>query len=131
MGAISDAISSVLSEIPLSAVLRERLELAKDRVQILEDDKVRLQEENAGLVDRVRTLERQIAEHAISEEFVEHHGALFKRRRSGGYHECVYCPSCRSPMSSLQDVLPFSCKCGQSVNFTGNDLERVMGELEQ
>lgn len=32
------------------------------------------------------------------DEFIEYEGALFKKKRGGGYHEVVFCPLCRAPM---------------------------------
>lgn len=130
MGAIADILSALLGDVSVTAVQRERLALAKDRVEVLEQENVRVVKENDRLKRRNTELEAEIAEGAKSKEFVEHRGAMFKRKSGGGYHQAVYCPSCFLPMSSLQGVLPYHCSCSVAVDFTGNDLKGVMLELE-
>ena len=66
----------------------------------------------------------------MSEEFVEHEGALFKRRPEGGYHRGVYCPTCRNSISSLVEMLYFYCpQCNWRADFTGQQLPDVMERL--
>jgi hypothetical protein len=66
-------------------------------------------------------------------EFVEHRGAIFKRKPNGGYFDDVLCRGCHNPMVSLMDEGPFRCQpCGISVNFNGHDLHRkILAELPQ
>src|SRR3990167_9915937 len=115
MGKILD----LLAEIPTSAVLRERLGLIRDQAQMLENQVAQLHQENAELERRCAEMQSQLEAQAVAEEFVEHHGALFKRKPTGGYHDAVYCPVCHGPMSSLQGMLPYTCRCGVAVDFNG------------
>jgi ribosomal protein L37AE/L43A len=63
-------------------------------------------------------------------EFVEHYGAMFKRKPGGGYHHAVYCPDCKGPMVSRGNLLPFNCaKCKRTLNFAGEKLQQVLAEL--
>ncbi len=124
-----DAIDRLITERGSAAVLREHLALIRTQAQALERQVGELQQETARQKRRITELEQHIADSAPSEKFVEHHGALFKRKSQGGYHQAVYCPSCQGPMSSLQRVLPYHCDCGVSVDFTGAQLSSVMRDL--
>lgn len=56
-----------------------------------------------------------------SEQFKEYKGAFFKRKNGGGYHEAVYCGTCKSPTAPegkvgfLDDR--FICQCGWKSSF--------------
>src|ERR1017187_9156779 len=81
-------ILDLLAGIPINAV--QRLQL-----QTFENEVTKLEKENADLKKRVSQLESELAAKTRLEEFVEHHGALFKRKPGGGYHSAVYCPRCK------------------------------------
>jgi hypothetical protein len=132
MGTVTDLLTKLITEAPLSAVLRERIELAKEQAQALEREVARLREENRTQKLRLEELDGTVASSVTAGQFVEHRGALFKRRASGGYHDAVFCPSCQCPMSSLEGRLPYNCsRCHILVDFIGADLKRVMKELEE
>ncbi|MCA9163744.1 MAG: hypothetical protein KDA62_12220, partial [Planctomycetales bacterium] len=62
-------------------------------------------------------------QHANSErnQFVEHHGAHFKKDGRGGYHSAVYCGICKSPSATETGRNPrdvFRCTCGWQSSFT-------------
>lgn len=111
-------------------ILDQRLAMAKDLFEAVS-------KENEALKQRVREAEAEASEakdellaKSMAEQYVEHHGALFKPLPGGGYHECVYCPRCHGPMSSLGGHIPFRCGlCACSVNFCGKELQRVMATL--
>lgn len=54
-------------------------------------------------------------------KYTEHRGAYFKPKKSGGYHQTVYCGVCKSPTaihSKAQFLdLQFTCKCGWVSSF--------------
>ena len=56
-----------------------------------------------------------------SEQFIEYRGAFFKRKSGGGYHQAVYCGSCKLPTAIASKIQfldePFICKCGWKSNF--------------
>ena len=117
------SIVELIADIPTNAVLRLR-------AQALEKKVGELEAENAKLVKRVADLERQVLSSASHTEFVEHRGALFKRKQGGGYSDQPYCFVCKKPMSSHLDMLPFICFCGYSVGFSDADLRDVMRGLQ-
>lgn len=117
-------------EIPLSVDGTERARTSKERIAALERELMALKRETGALRQLVGDLERKVASALSSEEFVEYRGALFKRRMSGGFHETVYCPSCRQPMRSPQNELNFNCRtCQTWVNIKGHELPEVMEKL--
>jgi hypothetical protein len=64
------------------------------------------------------------------DEFVEARGALFKRKPGGGYHEVVYCPSCKMPLSSFGGEFPYVCdKCQVCLDFFLKDVPTILKEL--
>jgi hypothetical protein len=124
-------ILELLSDIPTNAVLRERLALIREQAEIQERKLGEARNENAKLKERVATLEKTLSAQTAREEFVEHRGALFKRKAEGGYHRAVFCPKCHGPMASPMRSAPYFCQCGTFVDFTGRQLESVMRELPQ
>lgn len=127
---LMDMIERAINEHGSAAILRERILLIREQAQLTEAENVRLREENQCLQRRVLELEAQVNARRQQDEYVECRGALFKRKPTGGFHEAVYCPQCRLPMSSLQDVIPFRCgNCKVSMNFTGRELQAVLQEL--
>ena len=54
-------------------------------------------------------------------KYTEHRGAYFKPKKGGGYHQAVYCGSCKTP-TSYEGEIPindkkFKCKCGWVSSF--------------
>jgi hypothetical protein len=87
-------------------------------------------EEVAHLNAKIQQLEKENATFKKT-EFVEHHGALFKRLPNGGYHEAVYCPKCKISASLIHDSMPYSCYCGWASNFSPNELLMIRATLHQ
>lgn len=132
MGIISD-IREALKEIPLSDILRERLTSAERTIEQLEKENVNLKQENARLKEQNNKFVEQLAQFRISrDEFVEARGALFKRKIGGGYHETVYCPGCKMPLSSFGGDFPYSCdRCKIYLDFFLNDVPNILKGLPQ
>jgi hypothetical protein len=62
--------------------------------------------------------------------FIEHRGALFRRRVAAECRTSVYCLSCRGPMTSLMGREPYQCRnCGVKLDFSALQLETVLSEL--
>lgn len=129
MGLLQE-LQNLITEHGSASILRERLSLFVDKVSELEKKNRALQESLSSLHVENAQLRKQLEEKAALEKFTEHRGALFKRKASGGYDNCVFCPSCHMPMFSLEGVTPFHCgKCGTTLNFCGDDLREVLSEL--
>ena len=123
-----EAINKLISEHGSASILRERLEFLGEQAQALEKKVAELEAENAKLKKCVSHLESELATKTWTEEFVEHRGALFKRKPGGGYHLAVYCPTCKKSCSS-NHTLPYDCSCGWSADFAGWQLQSVINEL--
>ena len=121
----------LLSNIPTVPVLKERIALIREQAQALEKQIEKLESEVAALKKQNAELHAQLAAKSRAEEFVEHRGALFKRKPEGGYHLAVYCPICHKPTGAIDDQIPFACTnhCGWMGSFTPRDLLKIIAEL--
>lgn len=129
MGLITE-FQNLINEHGSSSVLRERLELLKDKVAQLEEERSDLKEALADLHMENAKLRKQIKEQTEAEEFTKHRGALFKRNSSGGYDPTVHCSRCRRPLGSIGGVGNYNCKpCQIMVDFSGQDLPRILKDL--
>jgi len=84
--------------------------------------KIILEKEKAKIV----SLNRQI----LNAKFIEHRGAKFKRKPSGGYEHLVYCPACEVEMGSLGGEKPYVCgKCHHFTAFSLREITSVLKEI--
>ena len=131
LGGIGRALGEMLKEVPLSAVLKERLALVQDQLSFASDEKAKLQEELAQAKEEIARLRQQVAAQAVAEEFVEEQGALFKRKPGGGYHEVVYCPWCRFATKPEPSFDMFRCApCKWHSPFAPIELKTILARLE-
>jgi len=130
MGLFADT-ERLITEHGSAAILRERLALIADQAKAQE-------KQLADALHRITQLEQENAQlrakvtaRARADEFVEHRGALFKRKPDGSYHHAVYCPICHKPTGSLIDEMVYSCteSCGWVGTFTPRELSTVMSGL--
>ena len=129
---IKKNIKSVFLDLPSSLVLKERVVHLNDRLGMLQKRVTELEQENARMKQEHHKMAAEIEKFSVKEEFVEHRGALFKRKPGGGYRLNVYCPSCHRPTASLHNLAAFSCsKCYWHATFTGKQLESIMAELPE
>jgi hypothetical protein len=106
------------------ALLRTKLDFLSERVQLLEQDNLRLR-------THCSELEAQCASSAT---LVEKRGALFRRLADGGFDETPYCPVCHQSMWCFQDTFPYECSdgsCGHKANFKGRQLAHVLASLAE
>jgi hypothetical protein len=82
------------------------------------------------LKDQIRQLQNEINDSKVG-EFVEHDGALFKRKPEGGYHRVVYCPHCERSAEpiSIATALYLCYYCGWRADFTGIALDDIIARL--
>ena len=130
MGLFSD-IQTLITEHGSAAILRERIALLADQAKALEKQVEDLKAENAELKQRNSELHRKLTAKTLADEFVEHRGALFKRKPDGSYHLAVYCPHCRKPTGAMVDEFPYACteKCGWVGSFAPYELNSILKEL--
>src|SRR2546430_1402537 len=107
-------IERLITEHGSAAILRERLALLADQAKAQEKELAATQERVTELERENARMKAQLAASAHSAQFVEHRGALFKRKQDGTFHLAVYCPICRKPTGSPHPEIPYSCTeaCG-------------------
>ncbi len=111
-------------------VLRERILLLKEKVEMLEKEVKQLKKEKILREKENADLKNQVLGYSESEEFVEHRGALFKKKPGGGYHLAVYCPNCHKSTSNFERNIVFRCSsCDWCSSFKGDDFKKVFMEL--
>lgn len=124
-------LQKLINEHGCSSILRERLLLFKDQIADLEKERSDLKKALSNASETIAQLTRQLEAKTITEQFVEHRGALFKRKLSGGYDPSVYCPSCKSPLGCMDKSMPFYCgRCDIMLNFHGHELPSILEELK-
>ena len=150
-------VSGILAKFPLEPVLRERLVLFKERLELEQSKLDTCERQKAYLQDRYADLQKahdalqalnadlqrkfdQSAQevHRQQEDrrpqldhFTENSGALFKRSPAGGYHRAVYCPRCRTSTAPFPPRTGnYICdRCDWSAAFGQADLDRILAEL--
>jgi len=64
------------------------------------------------------------------QEYKSYKGVLFQKLPSGKYDDTVFCPNCKNPMFSLEDIFPFQCgKCGITTTFRRAELKKILSDL--
>jgi hypothetical protein len=110
------------------------LEVAKERIALLETKFTTLETENAKLRDEVANLRREneaIKRQLPSEDFVEARGVLFKRKADGSFEPDAYCPNCKRALAlpRVLAVAPTCSLCHYQASFRARDLWGIVNEL--
>lgn len=108
------SIIDLLKDIPLSAVLKEK-------IGALESENETLKAQLSQAQEKARTLEEKISHILTSQEYIEESGAFFKRRENGEWDYTPYCPSCQTAMVQPKRHELYVCgkkSCGQRASFT-------------
>jgi hypothetical protein len=117
-----NSLLELIADIPTNANLRLQ-------VKALEEKVVHLEQQNAALVKENAKLVAQVSASAAASQFVDCHGALFKRKVGGGFDSTVYCFKCRTPMVAF-NIYPYYCSaCGYEAPFGESGLSAVLREL--
>jgi exonuclease VII small subunit len=125
-----DLIEKAINEHASAEIMGQRLALFREHADTMQKRVTALEQENAALKHRISEYERDLASKTALEEFVEHRGALFKRKPSGGYQLAAYCPSCRVSMGGAHPRVPFHCgRCHNSTNFNVSELNSIIRAL--
>lgn len=118
-------IIDLLKDIPLSAVLKEK-------IVGLESENEALKQKVSQAEEKIRNLEERLSHLSALTEFIEEAGALFKRNTDGTWNETPYCPSCKAAMVSPGRHELYRCgkkSCGQFASFKGVGLGDVICRL--
>ncbi len=129
MGLLNN-IQTLINEHGSSTILRERLSLLKDQIEMLEKENLDLKATLSDIRIENTKLREQISNQLSSEQFVEFRGGLFKPKPNGSFHKAVYCPKCKSPMSFLHGENHYACSsCYIYLDFSRKQLNKVIEEL--
>jgi len=129
MGILLDKFDKFLVEHGSAAVRADHIAFLREQLQAAEKQIEKLEKENEGLKEQLAVLQQQVPQRTEG-EFVEHRGALFKRKASGGFHLAVYCPNDRSSTASVDEDIPYLCsRCHWMSSFSRSELKSVMTEL--
>ena len=128
---IFDAIDKLITERGSAAIQKVHIDLLRDQAKALEKENAELKKRVAELEGLTRDLTSSLKANATGEEFQKHRGVLFRKLEGGAFEDAVYCPTCKGPMFSLEDVVPFTCgRCNVVAGFTGESLRsKVLPEL--
>ena len=131
--AIFGRITTGLSKLGTSAVLREQVALIERELRFAKEEATKLNQENARLVEALREATEQLQAQRVGNEYTHHRGALFRREASGKYDGVVYCPKCRGSASAFPPddrSASFCCDaCRWFSPFTVGELPAVMASI--
>lgn len=90
------SVFDFIKDIPLSAVLIEKLKMADAEVYRIKYEKVELEKEKAELLARIADLVKESAEAKTSKDkFVDEFGLKFIKLPDGSYDKTIpFCPRC-------------------------------------
>jgi hypothetical protein len=128
----------LLKDVPLSVVLRERVQLAEDKVKKLQMERDEARSEVERLTREIEAINKRFDEQKISEkEFVSFKGVKWKRKPSGELEQVPYCPSCSLVLHPVpqfgllpRDFLKCYC-CSFRSPFKLSELDRIATEAAE
>jgi ATP-dependent protease HslVU (ClpYQ) ATPase subunit len=138
-----DLAEKAINEHGSAQLQKERVEYLRERINDtvvpLEKKNIELEKENIELKEQILKLTQEkdsLAEKQQYENnYVRFRGVYFEKKKSGGYRsDAVYCPKCKGPMFSMQNMTEFHCnQCHVTANFTGRQLKQgnIIKELEE
>ena len=85
----------------------------------------------AELENKIRELEKQIANKPDPAQFTHYRGAAFKRDGKGYYELCVYCPVCFIPATHMVGANYMCLRCNVGLDVGGPDLSDVIHNHDQ
>src|SRR4051794_5303314 len=88
------------------------IELLREQLQVIKDRVVQLEEENAKLTAALAEANQERARQRKTAETKEHRGALWVRKAPGVYGETPLCPRCGSTMTAPGRSGTFTVHCG-------------------
>ena len=124
-------LEKAINEHGSATILKERLALAADQFQKLENENRELKKSNKSLHEKVDELTRQLEAKTVPEEYIKKRGVLFLRNPDGSIDPDAYCPTCKSSMFSLMGATPLKCKkCGEVAGITGNEIKGIIAIIQ-
>lgn len=120
-------IEKLIIEHGSSSIMKERLVAIKEELSKIVEERDSYKKQANNAQKEMAELRAKIEHYQKKDGFVEHRGALFKKKSGGGYEVAVYCPICYHAMSSLMGEMPFYCERDkQKMGFTGRELDGIL-----
>jgi FtsZ-binding cell division protein ZapB len=123
-------IDSLLQGIPINAVLREKLDLVKQKYNELEIENQKLNEHVSALKTENGDLKKQLAAFQVEQKFIQQEGVLWKKEPNGKY--LPYCPICKTVLSPIPPQRPdfLTCtQCNFDAPFHPNQVSNITASL--
>ncbi len=114
-------------------VLRERINLISDQLDIITTAHEATQKELADYKAKCNALENEITRYRESEQFVIKNGAAFKKDATGRYSDIPLCPRCHNPVGGSGMLgIPMQCiPCGHITSLHPSKVDSVVAELNK
>ncbi|MCO6514331.1 MAG: hypothetical protein J6589_07680 [Snodgrassella sp.] len=114
-------------------VLRERINLINDQLDILKTAHEAAQKELADCKAKCNALENEVARYREAEQFVIKNGAAFKKDATGRYRDVPLCPRCHNPIGGSGMLgIPMQCiPCGHITSLHPSKVDSVVAELNK
>ncbi|RJP90947.1 MAG: hypothetical protein C4518_08615 [Desulfobacteraceae bacterium] len=120
-------LEKFINEHASAGIQKERIIQRDEIIQHLRDEHNLLKEKNTLLNEKNEILQRELKELSIPENFIKYRGVLFSKLPDGRIDECAYCPTCKTPMYSIQEATNFECsRCRFVASFTGEELPQIL-----
>src|SRR5688572_27375235 len=105
-------ISDIFQEVPLSAVLRERVALAEQKGTAIEEENRKLREQVTAWKAKCDELQRLMPKAAAAQQFEKRGGLLWLKQADGTFEEAPYCPKCELVMGQFPPRAKENWICG-------------------
>jgi len=127
-------LADLLKDIPVSAVLKERIALAEDKIKNLEECNEKLTKDNEVLLGKNSDLLCKIERLKKEESFIEDSGVLFKIKSDGNFEHFAYCPKCKQAMSEFpprSNEMLICAPCTYTAPFAPKELNLIRARVAQ
>lgn len=127
-------IEDLINEHGSATIRGERLILLKEELTKVEKERADLYKKCSDLEKEVAELRDKLTKVSTPPEFVEYHGALFKRDATGSYSPIAHCPECKRPLFNTEPkIFPYTCStrgCNYTINIH-EDLQSIAKKLTE
>ena len=113
-------------------VLRERIGLINDQMQILHAAHAATEEELTKAKAEIEALRNELAGYRAAEQVVITQAAAFKKDASGRYSNVPLCPNCLNTLGGGSFGFPLQCfSCKHVSNLNISQVDNVVSELNR
>ncbi len=134
---VFNIVSDILKEMPVGAVLREKVLLLETEIGLLVERNAQLEKAKSDCLEQIRKIENELIEARKTIEkltqWTYFRGVRFFKLPGGNYDEAVYCPNCHCVMSTPAGIGNcFYCEpCKFKSGVRVSELQRILTELKK